>query len=104
MAEYRFKEIKAIFPWSFQDKTKLDESIEESFDPWNMVLLLVNGYNKNRHDWVVASKRKTLDESMSAHRPRRSKTGVWPNISYILRKPEPLGTELRYVVVCCRLC
>jgi hypothetical protein len=100
MPEYRFKDIKHCFPWSFQDKSKADEDADDgSFDPWNMALLLVNGYNKNRHDWVAASARKTLDESMSAYRPRTSKTGGWPNISFILRKPEPLGTEFK-VIAC----
>jgi hypothetical protein len=89
MAEYRFEQIKAAFPWSFQEKTK------EETDPWHMILLFVDGFNKNRHDWVAASVRKTLNESMSAFRPRTSKTGGWPNISFILRKPEPLGTEFK---------
>jgi hypothetical protein len=62
-----------------------------------MVLLLLNGYNKNRHNWVAASVRKTLDESMSAYQPRTSTTGGLPNISFILRKPEPLGTEFKTI-------
>jgi hypothetical protein len=32
---------------------------------------------------------------MSAWRPRKNKTGGLPNISFILRKPEPLGTEFK---------
>ena len=32
---------------------------------------------------------------MSAWRPRKDKTGGLPNISFILRKPEPLGTEFK---------
>jgi hypothetical protein len=90
MPHYRFKDIKACYPWAFQDKAKPE-------DPWNMVLLFVDGYNKNRHDWVAASVRKVLDETMSAYRPRTSKTGGWPNISFILRKPEPLGTEFKTI-------
>jgi hypothetical protein len=62
-----------------------------------MVLLLVDGFNTNRHDWVAASARKTLDESMSAFRPRTSKTGGLPHLSFILRKPEPLGTEFKTI-------
>jgi hypothetical protein len=100
MAEYRFKDIKACFPWSFQDTTKADEDDQQDgYDPWHMVLLLVDGYNANRRGWLAASVRKTLDESMCAYRPRTSKTGGWPNISYILRKPEPLGTEFK-VIAC----
>jgi hypothetical protein len=90
MPYYRFNEIKACFPWSFQDKSKPD-------DPWNMMLLMVDGFNSNRHDWVAASVRKVLDESMSAYRPRTSKTGGCPHLSFILRKPEPLGTEFKTI-------
>ena len=36
---------------------------------------------------------------MCAWRPRQSKLGRLPNISYIIRKPEPLGTE--YKTICC---
>jgi len=36
---------------------------------------------------------------MSAFVPRTSRLGGFPNISYIQRKPEPLGTEFK--VVCC---
>ena len=36
---------------------------------------------------------------MSAWRPRQTKLGNLPNISYIIRKPEPLGTEFK--TVCC---
>jgi hypothetical protein len=103
MAYYRFREIKADFPWSFQDKTKapkLDEdgnAIEEDHDPWHMTMLMVEGYNKKRHDLIAASVRKTLDESMSAWCPQTSKTGGLPHLSFILRKPEPLGTEFKTI-------
>ena len=36
---------------------------------------------------------------MCAWRPRQTRFGRLPNISYIIRKPEPLGTE--YKTVCC---
>ena len=32
---------------------------------------------------------------MSAWRPHTTKTGGLPNITFILRKPEPLGTEFK---------
>jgi hypothetical protein len=93
MPEYRFKEIKSCFPWSFQDKSKADEG--GSYDPWNMVMRMVDGYNKNRHDWVAASVRKVHDETMSAFQPQTTPTGGLPHLSFILRKPEPLGTEFK---------
>ena len=39
--------------------------------------------------------KKVLDESMSALVPRTTATGGLPTISYIRRKPEPLGTEFK---------
>ena len=36
---------------------------------------------------------------MRAFRPRTTKTGGLPHLSFILRKPEPLGTEFK--VICC---
>jgi hypothetical protein len=66
-------------------------------DPWHMVLLMVDGYNSNRQSWLAASVRKVLDESMSAFKPRTSKTGGLPHLSFILRKPEPLGTEFKTI-------
>ena len=36
---------------------------------------------------------------MSAFRPRTTKTGGLPNLTYLARKPEPLGTEFK--TVCC---
>ena len=39
-----------------------------------------------------------IDESMSAYRPQTTKTGGFPNISFIMRKPENLGTEFKSVV------
>jgi hypothetical protein len=39
-----------------------------------------------------------MDESMSSFRPQTSKTGNLPNLSYILRKPKPLGTEFKNIV------
>ena len=40
---------------------------------------------------------KVGDESMSAIRFRTTAKGNLPHLSYILRKPEPLGTEFNTV-------
>ncbi len=40
---------------------------------------------------------KVRDELISAFRPRTRKTGNLPHLSYLLRKPKPLGTEFK----CC---
>jgi hypothetical protein len=95
---YRFSELRMAFPFAFYDFEAKDNG-----DPWHPVGLLVDGYNKNRFKKIAASVLKVLDESMSAFRPRTTKKGSYlgglPHISFILRKPEPLGTEFK--VICC---
>ena len=90
MAEYRFNIIRSFFPRSFQDK-----QAEMTGDPWHMVLLMVDGFNSNRHQVVASSAEKVLDECMSAYQPQTTKTGNLPHLSYVLRKPKPLGTEFK---------
>jgi hypothetical protein len=50
-------------------------------------------HHQKKH--IITSEKCVLDESMSAFRPCTTKLGGLPNISYILRKPEPIGTEFK---------
>lgn len=84
----RFKSIKGYFPYSFFDLNNIS-------DPWFRISRLVEAFNNKRSEIVCASRKKTLDESMCSWRPRTTETGGLPNISYIRRKPEPLGTEFK---------
>jgi len=94
----RFEQIKHFFHSAFSD---ISRSVEASdhHDPWWPIIYMVEGFNANRKTTVSASFKKTLDEIMSGYRPRTSKLGGLPNISFILRKPRPLGTEFK--VTCC---
>ena len=56
---------------------------------------MMNNYTKNMTKVMYASSTAVLDESMSAFIPRTTKSGNLPNISFIKRKPEPLGTEFK---------
>jgi hypothetical protein len=94
MLEYRFNQIKAVYPYSFNDR-----EAQVNGDPWHMIMLGLDGLNKNRKKWIAASVMKILDESMSAWCPQSTKTGGLPHLSFILRKPEPLGTEFK--CICC---
>ena len=38
-----------------------------------------------------------LDESIAAWKPRKTKMGALPHLSYIFRKPKPLGIELKCI-------
>lgn len=93
MSWTRFKQIKEQIHFAFYDYTCPD-------DPYHPVRTLVDGYNDNRKQNVASSIKIVLDESMSPFKPRTSKTSGWPNISFIFRKPKPLGCEQK---VCCRL-
>ena len=98
MRKRRFEDISSKFHFAFIDETTNNSSLT-NYDPWFTVSKLISDFNKNRFIRVAASTVKLLDESMSAYKPRKDKTGGLPNISYIQRKPEPLGTEFKSV--CC---
>ena len=91
MSHKRFKQLKQVWVSQFHDAS------QKETNAWWKVAKLVQGFNLNRSRTVASSRVKTLDESMSAFRPQKSKTGNLPNISFILRKPKNLGTELKTV-------
>jgi hypothetical protein len=59
--------------------------------PWDMFLPCIYEFNDRRQS-LIGSMMVLLDESMSGWRPKTSKLGGLPNISYEPRKPVPLGT------------
>ena len=89
MSYTRFKDIRGVMSFVFQDKSK------EGLDDWWMILGGINGFNENRKKVINAPNVKVLDETMSAFCPQTTKTGNLPHLSYIMRKPEPLGTEFK---------
>ena len=90
--EYRFKHFKRFVPtmWECQ-------MLKARNDPWWRFAGAVREFNEIRMKEILTSTSRILDESMSAYRPRTTRLGGLPNISYIRRKPEPLGTEFK----CC---
>ena len=91
MTRARFKAIRSVMPWLFADMDK------EGTDPWFQITKGIEGFNRNRMEKVWASFTKVVDESISAFRPRTTKHGNLPHLSWVLRKPEPLGTEFKVV-------
>ena len=89
MSRTRFQEIRHYMAFVFADKTR------EGKDDWWQVLGGIDGLNENRKAVIQAGNIKVLDETMSAYRPRTTKTGTLPYLSFIMRKPEPLGTEFK---------
>ena len=93
MAEHRFQKIRRFVPMM----AAVNERKES--DPWWQVSAIVEDFNKNRQSRVAAGRYKVMDESMIGFRPRTTKLGdpPLPNISHILRKPVPLGIELKNI-------
>ena len=101
----RFICIKAVFPAAFAcdastvvndgEQWSPVEGLTPANDPWAAVQGFVNDFNTNRKENVASSNRKIADESMSPLKPRSSKNGNLPHLSYIRRKPKPLGSELK---------
>jgi hypothetical protein len=85
MGENRFKEYRKLIAKIWEKKET------ESEDVWWSFSSAVDEFNLQRKRLVRPSNWIVADESMSAWCPRKSKTGGLPNISYICRKPEPLG-------------
>ena len=62
--------------------------------PWECFLPFVQAFNQQRHD-LLMTVYLLLDESMSTWRPKTSKSGGLPNITFEPRKPKPLGTMFK---------
>ncbi|KAL7425984.1 hypothetical protein ACHAXM_000719 [Skeletonema potamos] len=87
MKKYRFQQLKRVIPSAFHG--------DDEADPWNNITSILDGFNNKRARKVAASYCKVHDESMSALKPRTTKTGGLPFLSFILRKPKPIGTEFK---------
>ena len=66
---------------------------------WDVFLPVLDGFNNKRKDLFQVIL-LILDESMSGWRPKTSKTGGLPNISFEPRKPVPLGTMFQNACEC----
>jgi hypothetical protein len=89
MTYWRFKQFRKFYPVMWEKKEM------EGIDEWWQGISMTDEFNKRRKKVVSASREKTADESMCAMHPYTTKLGGWPHIPYILRKPDPLGTEFK---------
>ncbi len=81
----RWKEFRRFFPEAFADNDKKDSY------PWFQFASAIDEFKEIRRNIITGSQRTSIDESMCAWRPRKMATGGLPNISFIVRKPEPLS-------------
>ena len=68
---------------------------EIAADPWMAFRGGIDKFNAKQRLFTEATREIVVDESMSAYEPQTSKCGNLPNLSFIIRKPQPLGTELK---------
>ena len=74
-----------------------DVQVNEEEDPWWQFALCVSEFNSHRQNIIISSTWKVFDESMLVYHAWTTMTGGLPNLSFILRKPEPLGEYSLYV-------
>jgi hypothetical protein len=94
MLEYRFKQFRQFLPSMYED-----QSLKDSGDPWWKFAGAVTEFNLHHLKSINGSKVKVVDESMCAYRPRTTATGGLPNISFVKRKPEPLGLFCLFLII-----
>jgi hypothetical protein len=83
----RFKDFRRFLPAIFVDEMKKET------DPWYQFSSAVDDFNEIRRSRVACSRWIVADETMCAWRPRTTALGGLPNISFVIRKPEPLGKK-----------
>ena len=86
MSRNKFNFIRSNFTYCY---AKFDKN---GTDPWWLVLDGIENFNKIRNQLLRHAPVLVVDESMSAWVPKTTARGGLPNITYVQRKPETLGT------------
>jgi hypothetical protein len=86
----RYKDFRRFLPSIW-----FDEERKQNDDPWWRFAGAVDSFNKIRKEKLSKSQWAIIDESMSAWKPRTTKCGKLPNVSFVPRMPSPLGTEFK---------
>ena len=90
MRAYRFRQFRTHVAKIWQDNPSRRHQ-----DPWWQFSPAIRNFNSIRQNLILPCEVIVIDESMSAFRPQTTKTGGMHNISFIMRKPENLGTEFK---------
>ena len=92
-----FKAFCSAAPYAWCDKQFWYEDKRDK--TWDIFLPMLNSFNDKRSKLIKATL-LLLDESMSAWRPKTSKLGGLPNITFEKRKPIELGSMLKNSLEC----
>ena len=85
-----FKEFKAFWTCYFTS------TLVKIIDNFYKLRGIIDGFNESRKQ-ILFGVVETTDESMSAIRSHITPKGDLPHYSYIVKKPEQLGTEINNV-------
>ena len=94
MKLYRFKDFRHFIPFAYKS-----QNLKNNNDPWWEFAEAITEFNNIRNIRLKMPCWLSIDESMSSWKPRKTATGGLPNISFIVRKPKPLGKFFWLVVV-----
>jgi Transposase IS4 len=92
-----FLAFQCAAPYAFAPKQYWFQDRNEK--PWDIFMPALDNFNDKRTKLLKVIC-LVLDESMSGWRPKTSKRGGLPNITFEPRKPVPLGTMLRNACEC----
>ena len=98
ISQKMFKLFQAAAPYCWCDKSHWFE--ERRDKSWAIFEPCLNQYNSRRKNMLKAVLLLMLDESMSGWRPKTSRLGGLPNITFEPRKPIPIGTMFKNGVEC----
>ena len=89
LKEFNIQKIRKFFSKCVSDPSARD------IDPWWNIIGVVNQFNNIRKRTFTDVPIVVLDESMCTWRPRTTKTGGLPQLTYEQHMPESLGTEFK---------
>jgi hypothetical protein len=79
--------------WAYRPDGTNEKLVEK---PWEEVDYWMRAFNKNRKEELVVGTDLILDELMIAWKEKKGNGGI-PHLSFVERKPIPLGTECKVV-------
>ena len=91
MSRHRFELFNKTAPFVFADLATKHKNV------WYMVTPIVAGFKENRRRTIRKGRVLAMDKLILALSPRTTKCGGLSHLSFIARKPKPLGAEFKCV-------
>ena len=96
MSHHEWKCFHAAAPYAFCDESEWFKPFRDK--SWNIFFPALQSYNQKRRNIFKSQNIAAIaDESISGLKPKNTKTGGLPHITYEPRKPVDLGTLFRNI-------